>query len=354
MEYRATGWTRTMVVAMAWCFAFGCSDPVPGETGGGAGSGGTGGTAGATGGDGGTGAADAGGGTGGGGAGGADAGPTAQQACEHLGRVTCEKHNECQPSYVPLNFGDTDSCVAQYVKTLCLPRLGLEDSSLTLEDHEACAAARSSATCAQVFNNDLAVSACLFDKPGKRAKGSICGTAQQCQTSRCEIIPINECGTCGPPLAGPGAACATSNDCASNLQCFDGVCGLPRGLGEPCSRNGMCQYEFLCVNGSCAVPAKAGESCATTPCNSRAGLFCRNGVCEPYRYAAPGEACDVVEGPFCRRTGLCKTDMITSRGVCVSGALEGEACNDSGGPYCIAWASCVKGVCKVPSYGMCK
>ena len=242
----------TTALGMAWCFAMGCSDPVRGETGGtsGASGSGTGATGGATGGN-------------GGGTGGGDAGSMADEVCERVARASCQKYSECLPAYVPLNFGDTETCVAQYKKILCLNRLGLEDSSVTLEAQEACAAATTTATCAQWFNNDVAVSACFFDKPGKRPRYAVCGTSQQCETNNCETSPESDCGTCGPPLKGPGAVC-TVGTCAGNLQCLSGHCGLLRGQGEPCSTHLECQYEFQCVNFRCAVAPKAGEPCSTT------------------------------------------------------------------------------------------
>jgi hypothetical protein len=341
-----------MTAGMTWGFAIGCSDPVPGETGGAAGNAGAGGT-GTSGSNGAGGAVDAGGDSGGAGGASADAGPTAEEACEHLARVSCQKYVDCLPWYVPANFGNFDTCMEQYIKTQCRNRIGIEDSSDTPALRQACAAARSAATCAEWSDNALAVSACLLLEPGRRATGAACGTAQQCQTIKCDIAPDAECGTCGGPLVGAGAPCMTGNDCESNLECFDGVCGLRRGLGEPCSSLAACRYEFACVDGRCAVPAKAGESCISKPCNSRAGLFCRmsSGVCEPFEFVETGEACDLFEGPFCRG-GVCKTD-VSPKGICAAMVREGEACNDAGGPYCMNWASCVKGVCKIPQPAAC-
>jgi hypothetical protein len=185
--------------------------------------------------------------------------------------------------------------------------------------------------------------------------GSACGTAQQCQTTKCDIPEGAQCGTCGGPLVGAGAPCVTSNDCDSNLQCFDGACGLRRGLGEPCSTASACQYEFTCINHSCQVPARLRQSCLTKPCDAHAGLFCQSGaqVCESFGYVNVGERCDPFEGPFCRG-GFCKLNAGNLPGVCVAMAREGEPCNDEVGPYCENWASCTKGVCKIPDYTTCK
>ena len=346
MKHTDAKWAITMVVAVSLGSALGCSDSKPDGTGGAGGSGGAGATGAAGGGT------DAGGGAAG--AGGADAGPTVAAACAHVARVTCQKYIECLPWYVPLNFGDIDTCIKRYTATLCENRVGLDDSGDTLAATEACAAARTAATCAQWFENDLAVSACL-PQPGTRPMGSACGMPSHCQSTNCIVSAGVECGTCGGPLAGEGATCTSSGQCASNLQCFEGVCGLPRGLGEPCSPFATCQYAFICVNGRCAVAAKAGEPCSNTmPCRSRDGLSCNNGVCEPWQYAGPGEPCNELLSRLCRGSGFCKTNGVEFDGVCEAAAEEGQPCDNAQRRFCLPYASCVQGVCKVPNVGMCK
>jgi hypothetical protein len=339
-------------IGLALTWVLGCSDPKPGETGGAAGSGGSdsGATAGASGSGATGGATDAGGDTGG--TGGTDGGPTADQACAHLARVFCEKHNECKPWYIRANFGDMETCVAQYAKTLCLNHVGIADSSDTPAAREACAAATTLATCAQYLDNDVALDACLFLEPGKRATGSVCGTAQQCQTVRCEGRR-GECGTCGGPLVPSGGRCTSGNECAGNLQCYNGTCGLPGGLGEPCSF-ASCQSALECGPGRCVVPAQQGEACdVERPCSGQAGLTCGNNVCVPWEFAGPGEPCNDGFGRFCRAAGFCRANSTLSDGICIAAAREGEACNESVGPFCLPWAECVGGVCKVPQYGAC-
>jgi hypothetical protein len=325
--------------------AMGCSDdhpdPTGGTGGGGVGGSGAGGTSGSGG-----GAPDAGGAAGG------DGGVTIEEACAHVARVTCQKYSECLPHFVLATFGTIDTCITQYVATLCRNHVGLEDSGDTPAATEACAVARAAATCAQWFDNDVAVSACL-PQPGTRATGARCGQASQCQTNVCDIAQGATCGTCGKPLVGAGAPCTSSNECEGNLQCFDGACGLPRGLGQPCSPAGACQYAFQCIGGRCGVPAQAGEACGMVPCRIRAGLTCANNTCVPIQFAGAGEPCDNVER-FCLGTGFCKMTPPVLNGTCTAGAADGEACNDVAGPYCMPWASCIGGVCKVPDLGICK
>jgi hypothetical protein len=347
MEHRAKGWAVRAAIVFASMCLWGCSDAKPGETGGAGGSGGSSsGTAGASGSGGTGGATDA------GGAGGSDGGSSADEACAHEARVSCEKYDECRPWYIRATFGDMDTCVAQYAKTLCRNRLGLADTSDTPAMREACASARKTATCAQFLDNDVALNACLLLEPGKRATGAVCGTAQQCQTLRCEAR-AGECGTCGGPLVEAGGACTSGHECASNLQCFDGICGRPRGVGEPCSFS-SCQSALECGNGRCVVPAQLGEPCDfARPCSSEAGLVCGNDVCVAWQFAGTGEPCNNAFGRFCARAGFCRTDSIPNDGICIGAALEGEACNNSTGPFCLPWAECLQGVCKVLQYGMC-
>jgi hypothetical protein len=349
MGHRVAVWAIILAADVTLASAFGCSDPPPAGAGGASGSAGAG-TAGS-----GAGGAQT-GGTGGaldaGGTGGKDAGAV-DTACANLAHVACEKYSECLPWYIPLNFGDLATCETQYAKTLCSNRVGLAGSGDTPTQQDACAAARRSATCSEWLNNDLAVSACL-PQPGAGATGSACGTASQCQSTNCQVANGMDCGSCGGPLTQAGGTCTSSGQCASNLQCIMGACGLPRGAGEACASTNACRFELTCLNGRCTPPAQAGESCTTTPCYSRGGLTCRSGVCEPYRFAGPSEACDLADGLFCRGAGFCKTDMISPRGTCLPASKEGQPCSDTNGPYCLPWASCVNGVCTIPNYGACK
>jgi hypothetical protein len=350
---------RLMAVAFSVTFggALACSSSTPsddaGGTGGSGGVGGSttagaGGAGGTTGGSGGTGAQD-------GGAGdvAVDAGSAIDEACAHLARVSCQKYGECLPWYIPLEFGDIDTCIQQYAATLCRNRLGLEGSGDTPATTEACAAARRAATCAQWFDNDLALSACL-SRPGTRTTGAVCGTASQCQSAQC-VVPIGmECGRCGGPLVGEGGGCTSSSECASNLQCIDLKCGLPRGLGQRCPNVSACQYDLTCWNGYCVVgTSKAGESCdATTACRVRDGLTCRDGVCIPWQFDGPGEPCIADDSRFCAGTGTCTTTGVSA--VCIPGARDGEPCDHSVGPFCMPSASCIQGFCKTPDIRMCK
>ena len=353
-------WAFAMMIGVGLTGAVGCSSPPdPGATGGMAGGGGvggsTGGSTGATGATGGTGGSPDGGPSGGAGGGSADSGPTPEEACLRLATVRCQKYNECRPRWLQANLGDVDTCVTQYAATSCRNRLGIAGSSDTPATIEACTAALTSATCAQFLDNDLAVSACL-PLPGALPTGAACGTPAQCQTTTCEFPAGAECGTCGPPLRAAEAPCTSGNQCESNLQCFNGVCALPGGLGARCTNSFGCQYPLSCLVDRCAVSANAGESCATAPCNDRDGLICRNRnvVCEPWELAGPGEPCNNADFRFCSGAGFCVTTGASTEGTCLAAAGLGAPCNNSVGPFCLPWAQCVGGVCKIPDPGMCK
>jgi hypothetical protein len=336
----------------------GCSSPDRDVTGGAAGSGGaggsTGGSSGATGSTGGTGGSSDGGPSDGAGGGNADGGSTPEEACLHVATAQCQKYVECRLRWLQATLGDFDTCVTQYVATLCRNRLGIEGTSETPATLEACAAARTSATCAQWLDNDVAVSACL-PLPGALPTGAACGTPAQCQTMNCEVSASAECGRCGGPLRAAGAPCLSGNQCEKNLQCFNGTCALPGSVGASCSNSFACQYPLSCMVDRCAVSANEGESCATKPCNDRDGLICnRNVVCEPWQLAGPGEPCNNAEARFCSRAGFCVTTGGSTEGTCVAAAALGEPCNDSVGPFCLPWARCIRGVCTIPDPGMCK
>jgi len=338
--------------------AVGCSTPPdPVATGGMAGSGGvggsTGGSSGATGATGGTAGSTDGGPSGGAGGGSADGGPTPEEACLRVATARCQKYNECRPRWLQANLGDVDTCVTQYAATLCRNRLGIEGTSDTPTTLEACTAALTSATCAEFIDNDLAVIACL-SLPGALPTGAACGTAAQCQTTTCEIPAGAECGTCGGPLRAAGAPCTSGNQCEKNLQCFNGVCALPGGVGTRCTNSFGCQYPLSCMVDRCEVSANAGESCGTKPCNDRDGLLCRNLVCQPWQLAGPGEPCNNADFRFCSGGGFCTTTGASTEGRCVAAVAAGEPCNDTIGPFCLAWGQCVRGVCKTPDPGMCK
>ena len=280
-----------------------------------------------------------------------DAGSAVDEACAHLARVTCQKYRACLPWYVPLNFGDIDTCIEQYAATQCRNRVGVEDSSETVVTTEACAAARSAATCAQWFDEDVVVSACL-PRPGTRPAGAACGTASQCQSMNC-VIPVGmECGRCGGPLVGDGGGCVQSSECASNMRCIDQVCGPRRGLGQRCPNVDGCQYDLACWYGECVVgSSNAGEPCdRNTACKPRIGVVCDNGVCNPWQFAGPGEPC-TPSSTFCA-AGDCT--MVGERNVCVAAPREGEACDHFANRFCLPSEICVGGFCKRPDISRCR
>ena len=349
---RRAKWALVSMAGLGLVPAFGCSPaPDPSPTGGAAGTGGAGGSAGTTGATGGTGgSADGGPGPEMDG-GNADAGSMPEEACQRLATARCEKYRQCRPQWLKTSLGNFETCVTQNAATLCRNRLGIEGTSDTPATLDACTAALTTATCAQWLDNDVAVIACL-PAPGALPTGAACGTPAQCQTMNCEFATGAECGTCGGPLRAAGVPCTTGNQCEKNLQCFNGLCALPGGPGAPCTNSWGCQYPSACWIDTCVAAANPGESCATRPCNDRDGVVCKNGICQLYEVANPGESCNYSEWRFCVRAGSCSSS--TGTGTCGSAAAIGEACNNTAGPYCLPWASCVQGICKIPDPGMCK
>jgi hypothetical protein len=323
---------------------FACSSPSGGNGVGGAantgGAGGTGGAAGATGGSGAT-----------GGAGGAnsDGGLTPEQACVDWADALCRKDNECLNGYFATWYGDNDACVKSMVATGCNIKLGAPGSADTPATLAACAAGRRSASCAEVYENEVV--AC-FAQRGQLGNGARCVTQSQCQSQYCAIPFGAECGICTPLIQAGGACTGAPGECAGSLTCVGGVCGRLPDLGEACSPDVGCRFGLRCLSGRCAPPPAAGESCATVACGRY--LVCRNGVCEPWQYTTPGERCDVQAGPQCGRSGSCQKPDGSTSGVCIAPVAEGQACDDLYGPYCLPWLHCNQGVCKVPSATACK
>jgi hypothetical protein len=245
-----------------------------------------------------------------------------------------------------------DACVKSLVAISCRFRLNAPGTGDTLATIAVCAAARRTASCGEAFENEVV--ACLPQR-GSLPNGANCATSSQCQSQFCTVAFGSDCGTCMPTVAAGGPCTGALGECAGTLMCVGAVCGTAPKLGEACSQNAGCRFSLACLNGRCMAPANAGESCVNVGCDIVADLTCRNGICERWLYANPGERCDDLAGPRCSRSGDCEKPDGSTSGTCAPPVGEGEACDNLNGPYCLPWLDCTSvGVCKAPDPTVCK
>jgi hypothetical protein len=172
-----------------------------------------------------------------------------------------------------------------------------------------------------------------------------------------------DCGVCAPRASASGA-CTVSEGCAAGLLCAAQKCVAPGALNAPCNDTAPCLGNLYCsaASNTCATPLGRGASCAgdTNGCDFKQGLACNSlsstPKCETIAAAKGGEACGLVnstltvciEGNSC--PGLSLVPLQTM-GVCPNPAGDGQQCTDS--VHCLPPASCVGGLCRLPSSASC-
>jgi|GEM_PF-1649801 len=118
-----------------------------------------------------------------------------------------------------------------------------------------------------------------------------------------------------------------------------GKCVHLPSQGEACASGNQCASDLRCVSGVCQTLLSDGQSCnQTSDCGPTS--WCADGVCVPIPY--PGEACVVFQGQAACAFGRCID------GICSKSAQIGEACVQPGD--CAAGAECKNERC-VPRYG---
>ena len=138
------------------------------------------------------------------------------------------------------------------------------------------------------------------------------------------------------------------------------VCAVYGDEGATCSDSQPCRPDLGCVGGKCGAPSPVGTTCqASTECDQLHGDFCvtAGGTCTAVGYAAPSQACGLVNGQFTLCTGPGSTcagvKAPTYTGQCVAPASDGAGCDVDGGPACGSPAVCVAGHCQLPSGASC-
>jgi hypothetical protein len=282
--------------------------------------------------------------------------PTAAEACGQFASTLCGRLNGCAPYALSIFYGDSATCMSR-VALGCMRDLEVPDTQQTPTGMSACARDANDASCDDLLANAFPTSCQI--KPGTRLNGEGCGSSWQCMSTHCEKT-TGECGVCAPRAAANGA-CSVDGGCTLGLVCAGGKCVTPGAAGAPCGAAAPCRANLYCsaTTSSCAAPLALGASCAgdTGACDLRQGVSCNflsaAPKCETVAAAKGGQACGIVNGTFtlCIALNACPGATLTQPGACLAPANDGQACNDM--THCLPPASCVGGLCRLPSTASC-
>ncbi len=264
-------------------------------------------------------------------------------SCAAWANAVCAQFDTCGPVYVSLLWGTLATCIARET-------FGCSTSSGGVP--AACVSAISAESCDQFFGN-TSLSACLT--VGPVAIGGSCSVDSQCDesTAYCSVATGQTCGVCAP-LGAAGNPCNETAACQAGLVCeiptgqTTGLCALPGGEGAVCGAYQPCLATLGCTtSGLCEPLVEVGAGCAVQSCDLLHGAYCNTtvDVCEEIGIANPGEACP--SGTGCADSATCEN------GICIAAAVDGVACNTTTGPTCLVPATCVGGVCQLPSAPAC-
>jgi hypothetical protein len=296
---------------------------------------------------------------GGGGAGGAGGGPppTTEQACDQFAQVFCDALHTCANFLVEVLYADATTCVSR-TKLACMTDQSVPGIGRTPQDVVTCAAAVSAASCEDLVSNRLP-DACE-NVPGPNVNGSGCGSSLQCQSGHCEKGDAT-CGTCAPRQAANGA-CTVDEGCVRGLVCANQKCVAPKDLGADCdAQSNPCRAKLYCDKNThrCTMRVGAGSPCSSdnNACDPLQSVACNvlaaSPTCQAVGVAAGGEPCGIVNGTLtiCVELDDCAGASLTQPGSCAAPAGDGEACSDQ--RRCVPPASCVNGLCRLPSVASC-
>jgi len=293
---------------------------------------------------------------------GIDAGPpTAEEACGQFASTLCSRLGGCAAYALQIFYGDNDTCVSR-AKLGCMRDLEVPDSKQTTSDVAACARDANNSSCADLLANVFPASCQI--KPGNRVNGEGCGSSWQCMSTHCEK-PGGDCGVCAPRAAA-GSACTGDEACVQGLVCAAQKCVAPAAMGAACGAMAPCRANLYCsaISNTCATPLALGASCGgdASGCDFRQGVACNtfaamaNQKCETIAAAKGGQACGLVNSTLtlCVANNTCQGISLIplqTMGVCPSPAGDGMQCTDS--VHCLAPATCVGGLCRLPSTASC-
>jgi hypothetical protein len=313
-------------------------------------------------------AADGAAGTGGGGSGGSDGGndatdaapPTADQACAAIAQALCARLADCAPFELSLLYGTAANCNVR-VALGCSKDQSEPDSTRTPGEVVDCANALPAVACADLINNNFPT-ACQ-NPPGNRADGTGCGSSLQCMSTHCEKSGT-ACGTCAVRQA-TGGTCTVDEGCQVGLVCANAKCIAPRAVGGQCDDSHPCKASLYCSASTamCAQHATgAGMACATDKnvCDVAHGFGCdtfeTTPACEAVVVANGGDACGLVNGTLtvCPEFNDCTIAGGAVSGTCPNAPKDGDPCTLTNPRLdCVPPATCVGGVCRLPSVTTC-
>jgi hypothetical protein len=295
--------------------------------------------------------------------GGAD-GLVAASGCDRAAAL-CTKLSQCAPFLLAALYGDMNGCAERLTK-VCTEQATSNGTGMTQANILACEAALQTATCNDVFGNN--VPTCSIR--GALADGSVCGDSSQCASGFC-ATGGNLCGSCAAKQ-GPGGACpsGTNDECQTGLVCSSGkVCSAPGVVGGPCDDNTQpCLAGTFCTTAkTCALTVQAGDPCTGTYLNLADGTYCfaNDAQAAQIGTASVGQACGLAPGTGLPAT-LCAPGSVAAcsplagsitllgiptHGQCAALMPDGHTCPPPS--LCEAGAQCIAGICQIPSGKYC-
>ena len=295
---------------------------------------------------------------------------TAKSGCD-LAANLCSKLAECAPFLLEVAYGDVTMCTDRLTLTCTEQSLSV-GSGMTEANLQHCADALDSATCNDVFANN--VPSCTFH--GTLAAGATCGDNSQCASGFC-ANGGNLCGVCADKGAA-GAACASgSNDeCQTGLVCSSGkVCAQPAAVGAACDDTTQpCLTGSFCTSAkTCASTVAVGQDCPGAYLNFGNGTIClgKGTAASPQistqiGTAAKGEPCGLAPGDgqpptLCAPGSVAACTLVSgaiqlfgipTKGVCSAPIQDQYTCTAS--DVCMPGAQCISGTCQIPSGRYCQ
>ncbi|HVZ71845.1 MAG TPA: hypothetical protein VHJ20_05660 [Polyangia bacterium] len=284
-----------------------------------------------------------------------DAPPTAASACAQVAAALCDRLDACSPTALKVFYGDKATCTTR-ANLSCTTDQGTSGIKRTPDDLVACATALGPARCADLLANQYP--AACDDMPGLVVNGAACGSNLQCVSTYCNKMDA-ACGVCSPRQQA-GGDCTVDDGCVKGLVCANKKCVTPGDVGADCNPpNQPCRADLYCgkVMAKCLAKVGVGAACPDDQaCDLTRGAVCIKGVCEMIDVAKAGDACGLPTKTVCTGfQGLGAGDPcsnLLTGGICARTAEDGTACGMDH-KVCLAPATCVEGVCRLPSAPNC-
>jgi len=299
-------------------------------------------------------------------------GPDVKSGCE-LAASLCTKLDQCAPFLLAAVYGDLSACSDRLTKA-CTAQMRSSGSGMTEASLQSCADALATATCTDVFANN--VPACSLR--GSLADGTTCGDNSQCASGFCALGDAI-CGVCaGKQAAGAACASGSNDECQTGLVCSSGkLCAPPAVVGGPCDDTTQpCLTGSFCTNAkTCALTVAAGQDCPGAYLNLGDGTVCfgKGTAASPQistqiLTAAKGEPCGLAPdngqgATLCAPGGVAACSLgsggiqllgLPTKGVCAAPIDDYKPCDPTvATSICQPSAQCIAGTCQIPSGRYC-